>query len=133
MSTDIFKEMIQKAHTYPQTQGDQFVRILSKLQNGDSQDLGKEILIQSLNVRRWAQLKRILPKLQYVGQETSPKLKHRYAKSSDHKCRISFLRRIKIIVDTEKLFTEVVKRTKFWGFLGTEDAGKSTFIKVNIK
>ncbi|CAK9871907.1 unnamed protein product [Sphagnum jensenii] len=95
-----FKEMIQKAHTYPQTQGDQ-LRMLSELQN--------------------------------VGQETSPKLKHRYAQSSAHKCRISFLRRIKIIVDTEKLYTNLVKGTQFWGFLGTEDAGKSTFIKGNIK
>ncbi len=68
-----------------------------------------------------------------MGQETSPKLKHRYAQSSDPECRISFLRRIKIIVDTEKLYTELVKGTQFWGFLGAEDAGKSTFIKVNIK
>ncbi len=95
-----FTEMIQKTHTYPQTQGDQ-LRMLSKLQN--------------------------------VGQETSPKLKHRYAQSSAHKCQISFLRRIKIIVDTEKLYTDNVKGTQFWGFLGTEDAGKSTFIKGNIK
>jgi ABC-type multidrug transport system ATPase subunit len=46
--------------------------------------------------------------------------------------KISYLRRIKIIVDTEKLHTEFVKGTQFWGILGTEDAGKSTFIKVNI-
>jgi hypothetical protein len=99
-SNNKFKEMIQKAHTYPQTQG-QWMRILSKLQ--------------------------------IVGQETSPKLKHRHAQYSDHECRISFLRRIKIIVDTEKLYTELVKETQFWGILGTEDAGKSTFIEVNIK
>jgi GTP-binding protein EngB required for normal cell division len=81
----------------------------------------------------YPQLVRILSKLQNVGQETSPKLKHRYAQSLDPECRISFLRRIKIILDTEKLYTELVKGTQFWGFLGTEDAGKSTFIKVNIK
>ncbi len=132
MSNDEFKEMIQKAHTYPQTQGDLLERILSNLLNGDYQDQVKAILFELLNVKDWVQL-RILPKLQHVGQEMSPKLKHRYAQSSDHKCGISLLRRIKIIVDTEKLFTEFVKGTQFWGFLGTEDAGKSTFIKVNIK
>jgi hypothetical protein len=110
--------MIQKAHTYtyPQTQGDRLERIGYRLLNGDCQDLLMAISL-----------------LQNVGQETSPKLKHRYAQSSDPECQIHFLRRIKIIVDTEKLYTELVKGTKFWGFLGAEDAGKSTFIKVNIK
>jgi hypothetical protein len=101
VSNHNFKEMIEKAHTYPQTQLDQLVRFL----------------VWRLN----------------VGQEMSPELKHRYAQSSDPECRISFLRRIKIIVDTEELYTKLVMRTQFWGFLGTEDAGKSTFIKVNIK
>ncbi len=43
-STDEFKEMIQEAHTYPQTHWDQVARILSKLQNGDCGDQVKGIV-----------------------------------------------------------------------------------------
>jgi ABC-type multidrug transport system ATPase subunit len=35
-------------------------------------------------------------------------------------------------VDTGHLFSQVVAQKQFWGILGAEDAGKSTFIKVNI-
>ncbi len=61
-----------------------------------------------------------------------PQLKQAYAKNSDQKCKINLLKRIKIIVDTGHLFSQVVGRKQFWGILGAEDAGKSTFIKVNI-
>ncbi len=43
---------------------------------------------------------------------------------------MTFLKRIKIVVDTRSLFKEVVMETQFWGILGAEDIGKSTFIKV---
>jgi hypothetical protein len=78
-STDEFKEMIQEAHTYPQTHWDQVARILSKLQNGDCGDQVKGILFKLLHVRNWDQIKRILPKLQ--------KLKHKDVQSSDPKCQ----------------------------------------------
>ncbi len=61
-----------------------------------------------------------------------PQLKQAYAKNSDPKCRINLLKRIKIIVNTRHLFSQVVGQTQFWGILGAEDAGKSTFIKVSI-
>jgi hypothetical protein len=61
-----------------------------------------------------------------------PQLKQKNAKNSDPECKINLLKRIKIIVDTEHLFSQVVGRKQFWGILGAEDAGKSTFIKVNI-
>jgi hypothetical protein len=61
-----------------------------------------------------------------------PQLKHKFAKNSDPKCRINLLKRIKIIVNTGHLFSQVVGRKQFWGILGAEDAGKSTFIKVSI-
>jgi hypothetical protein len=61
-----------------------------------------------------------------------PQLKHKNVKKSDPKSRINLLKRIKIIVDTGRLFSQVVGPKKFWGILGAEDAGKSTFIKVNI-
>ncbi|CAM6037072.1 unnamed protein product [Sphagnum compactum] len=57
-----------------------------------------------------------------------PQLKHKYAKNSDPKCRINLLKRIKIIVNTSHLFSQVVGQKQFWGILGAEDAGKSTFI-----
>lgn len=59
-----------------------------------------------------------------------PQLKHKFAKNSDPKCRINLLKRIKIIVNTGHLFSQVVGRKQFWGILGAEDAGKSTFIKI---
>jgi hypothetical protein len=65
--------------------------------------------------------------------DSSPKLKHKDFKNSDPECRINLLKRMKIIVDTEHLFSQVVGLNQFWGILGAEDAGKSTFIKVNIK
>jgi len=65
--------------------------------------------------------------------DSSPKLKHENFKNSDPECRINLLKRMKIIVDTEHLFSRVVGRNQFWGILGAEDAGKSTFIKVKIK
>jgi hypothetical protein len=61
-----------------------------------------------------------------------PELKQEYAKNSDRECRINLLKRIKIIVNTRHLFSQVVGRKQFWGILGAEDAGKSTFIKVSI-
>ncbi len=61
-----------------------------------------------------------------------PQLKQACAKNSDQKCKINLLKRMKIIVDTGRLFSQVVGPKKFWGILGAEDAGKSTFIKVNI-
>lgn len=61
-----------------------------------------------------------------------PQLKQAYVKNSDQKCKIKLLKWIKIIVDTGHLFSQVVGRKQFWGILGAEDAGKSTFIKVNI-
>ncbi len=64
---------------------------------------------------------------------SSPKLKHKDLKNLDPECRINLLKRMKIIVDTEHLFSQVVGRKQFWGILGAEDAGKLTFIKVNIK
>jgi hypothetical protein len=64
--------------------------------------------------------------------DDSPNLKHKYAEHSDPKCKINLLKRIKIIVDTGHLFSQVVGQKQFWGILGAEDAGKSTFIKVSI-
>jgi hypothetical protein len=60
-------------------------------------------------------------------------LKHKDAKNSDQKCRINLLKRIKIIVDTGHLFSQVVAQKQFWGILGAEDAGKSTFIKKALE
>jgi ABC-type uncharacterized transport system ATPase subunit len=68
-----------------------------------------------------------------LWSDSSPKLKHKDFKNSDPECRINLLKRMKIIVDTEHLFSKVVGKSQFWGILGAEDAGKSTFIKVNIK
>jgi hypothetical protein len=61
-----------------------------------------------------------------------PQLKSKSAGIWDRKCRINLLKRIKIIVDTGHVFSQVGGRKQFWGILGAEDAGKSTFIKVNI-
>ncbi|CAK9881404.1 unnamed protein product [Sphagnum jensenii] len=65
--------------------------------------------------------------------DSSPKLKHKDFKNSDPECRINLLKRMKIIVDTEHLFSQVVGRNQFWGILGAEDAGKSTFIKKALE
>jgi hypothetical protein len=73
------------------------------------------------------------PKRTASCSDSSPQLKHNDFKNSDPECRIDLLKRMKIIVDTEHLFYQVVGRNQFWGILGAEDAGKSTFIKVNIK
>jgi hypothetical protein len=60
-----------------------------------------------------------------------PLLELNYVGIWDPKCCINLLKKIKIIVDTGHLFSQVGQK-RFWGILGAEDAGKSTFIKVNI-
>lgn len=46
--------------------------------------------------------------------------------------RLKLLKRIKIVCDTISLYNKVVTGVHYIGIFGAEDAGKSTFIKVNL-
>ena len=46
--------------------------------------------------------------------------------------RLKLLKRIKIVYDTISLYDKVVTGVHYIGIFGAEDAGKSTFIKVNL-
>jgi predicted NACHT family NTPase len=46
--------------------------------------------------------------------------------------RLKLLKRIKIVCDTISLYEKVVTGVHYIGIFGAEDAGKSTFIKVNL-
>lgn len=46
--------------------------------------------------------------------------------------RLKLLKRIKIVYDTISLYNKVVTGVHYIGIFGAEDAGKSTFIKVNL-
>ncbi len=62
--------------------------------------------------------------------KASPNIESMFLKHADPVTQLTFLKKIKIVVDTRSLFKEVVMETQFWGILGAEDIGKSTFIKV---
>ncbi len=62
--------------------------------------------------------------------KASSNIKSMFLKHADPVTQMTFLKKIKIVVDTRSLFKEVVMETQFWGILGAEDIGKSTFIKV---
>lgn len=46
--------------------------------------------------------------------------------------RLKLLKIIKIVSTTTSLYDKVVTGVHYIGFFGAEDAGKSTFIKVNL-
>ena len=51
-------------------------------------------------------------------------------KGAEDETKRNFFRKTKVIVETKKLYKEVVAGTCFVALMGEEDAGKSTFIKV---
>ncbi|CAK9203001.1 unnamed protein product [Sphagnum troendelagicum] len=65
--------------------------------------------------------------------KTSPNIESMFLKHADPVTQMTFLKKIKIVVDTRSLFKEVVMETQFWGILGAEDVGKSTFIKKALQ
>jgi GTP-binding protein EngB required for normal cell division len=62
-----------------------------------------------------------------------PKFKHKFLRKAKSQSRINLLKRIKVVVDTKTMYDQVVEGTRYVAFLGAEDVGKSTFIKVTTE